>query len=43
MSACAQCGNEPRGDRSLIEQALARYEDMRLAWHAEQTRQLLTA
>jgi hypothetical protein len=31
-----------RGDRSLIEQALARLEEMRLEWHAEQTRQLLT-
>jgi class 3 adenylate cyclase len=32
-----------RGERSLIEQALARFEEMRLGWHAEQTRQLLTA
>jgi hypothetical protein len=32
-----------RGDRSLIEQALARFEAMQLHWHAEQTRQLLTA
>jgi class 3 adenylate cyclase/tetratricopeptide (TPR) repeat protein len=32
-----------RGDRSLIEQALARFEEMRLDWHADQTRAALTA
>ena len=32
-----------RGDASLIEQALARFEEMGLEWHAEQTRDLLTA
>jgi class 3 adenylate cyclase/tetratricopeptide (TPR) repeat protein len=32
-----------RGDRALIEQALAAFDAMRLAWHAEQTRVLLTA
>jgi class 3 adenylate cyclase/tetratricopeptide (TPR) repeat protein len=32
-----------RGDRSLIEQGLARFEALGLDWHAEQTRDLLTA
>jgi class 3 adenylate cyclase/tetratricopeptide (TPR) repeat protein len=32
-----------RSDRSLIEQALARFEELGLGWHAEQTRALLTA
>jgi tetratricopeptide (TPR) repeat protein len=32
-----------RGDRSLIEQALARFEEFGLGWHADQTRKLLTA
>ncbi|HEX7311914.1 MAG TPA: hypothetical protein VF232_12115 [Gaiellaceae bacterium] len=32
-----------RGDRSLIEQALARFEELGLGWHAGQTRPLLTA
>ena len=32
-----------RNDRSLIEQALARFEEMSLGWHAEQTRVALTA
>jgi class 3 adenylate cyclase len=32
-----------RGDRSLLEQALARFDELRLGWHAEQTRALLTA
>jgi hypothetical protein len=32
-----------RGDRSLIERALARFEELRLTWHAEQTRALLAA
>ncbi len=32
-----------RGDPSLVEQALARFEELRLDWHAEQTRDLLTA
>ena len=31
-----------RGERSLIEQALARFEEMHLDWHAEQTRDVLT-
>jgi hypothetical protein len=30
-----------RGDRALLEQALARFEGMDLTWHAEQTRHLL--
>ena len=34
---------QARGDRSLIEQALARFEELGLGWHAEQTRGLLTA
>ena len=34
---------QARGDRSLIEQALARFEELGLGWHAEQTRALLTA
>jgi tetratricopeptide (TPR) repeat protein len=38
-----QALGQVRGDRSLIGEALARFEDMRLSWHAEQTRQLLTA
>jgi hypothetical protein len=32
-----------RGDRSLLEQALARFEELSLDWHGEQTRRLLTA
>jgi class 3 adenylate cyclase/tetratricopeptide (TPR) repeat protein len=32
-----------RGDPSLIGRALARFEEMGLGWHAEQTRALLTA
>jgi tetratricopeptide (TPR) repeat protein len=32
-----------RGDRSLIEEGLARFEALGLDWHAEQTRDLLTA
>ena len=30
-----------RGDRALLHQALARFEDMGLSWHADQTRRLL--
>jgi hypothetical protein len=30
-----------RGDETLIEQAIARYEGMGLDWHAEQTRKLI--
>jgi class 3 adenylate cyclase len=30
-----------RGDRTLLERALERFEAMELSWHAEQTRQLL--
>ena len=30
-----------RGDRALLEQALERFEAMGIAWHAEQTRDLL--
>jgi hypothetical protein len=30
-----------RGDRVLLQQALARFEAMELSWHAEQTRHLL--
>jgi hypothetical protein len=32
-----------RGDDSLIEQALTRFEQMGLDWHAEETRAALTA
>jgi hypothetical protein len=32
-----------RGDRALLEQALARFEELNLDWHGEQTRGLLTA
>jgi class 3 adenylate cyclase len=32
-----------RGDRSLIENALGRFESMGLEWHAEMTRRLLAA
>ena len=32
-----------RGDRALIEAALARFEGLHLDWHAEQTRTALTA
>ena len=38
-----QALGQARGDRSLIEQALARFEELGLGWHAEQTRGLLTA
>ena len=30
-----------RGDRTLLRQALERFEAMQLSWHAEQTRRLL--
>jgi class 3 adenylate cyclase len=30
-----------RGDRTLLGQALGRFEAMELSWHAEQTRRLL--
>ena len=30
-----------RDDRTLLRQALARFEAMGLSWHAEQTRRLL--
>ncbi len=30
-----------RGDPALVQQALARFEAMKLSWHAEQTRRLL--
>jgi hypothetical protein len=35
MAACAQCGR--------LGAQVARFEEMRLEWHAAQTRDLLTA